>query len=217
MRKYFCAICIIAFATCCSKKNNIDKASSDVAILTSFAERPLTKTTINGNEVSGFTSTWSYTDAIGVYTTEGTSNALHSISIQPDGSAVFRGAIKASAVEQTLYSYYPHCTDATSNASAVFFNLPNEQKMEGDSYDHTAALMIGKPQTAIISGETGEIGNWQFAHINAYIRVNVANITVEGVSQNEKVSSVEIRSVGKALSGSMKINLTNKCPKKLIS
>ncbi len=207
MKKYFSAFCVLALAAGCAKENIAPVQTSDEVLLTSYAGQPQTKTTISGDKTDGFTANWAETDAIGVYTTAGTANAKHSITVLSDGTAKFTGTVKASETEQTLYAYYPYTSGATSNPAAVLLNLPTVQKMNGDSYDASAAIMVGKPQAATLDGESAEIGNWQFAHLGAYFQVSVTGISAEGISAEETVSQVTLKATGKKLSGDFKLNL----------
>ena len=208
MKKYLSAFCVLALVVGCSKENIAPVQSSNEVLLTSYAGQPQTKTAISGNKTEGFTANWTADDAIGVYTA-GTENAEHTITVLPDGTAKFTGKVAASEKEQTLYAYYPYTSSATGNLAAVTLNLPSVQTMTGASYDASAAIMVGKPQTATVNGETSEIGNWQFAHLGSYISISVADITAETVSKDEIVSSVSIKSESKTLSGDFTLNLEN--------
>ncbi len=208
MKKYFSAFCVLALAAGCAKENIAPvQTSTDEVLLISYAGQPLTKTTISGDKTDGFTANWAEKDAIGVYTTSGTANAEHSIAIQSDGTAKFTGNVTASENEQTLYAYYPYSEAATGDYKAVVLTLPTEQFMEAGTYDAAAAIMVGKPQTATIDGESAEIGDWQFAHLNSYIQISTKDITAEGVSAEERVSKVTLKAAGKKLAGDFKLNL----------
>ena len=210
MKKYLSAFCVLALVVGCSKENIAPVQSSNEVLLTSYAGQPQTKTTISGNKTDGFTANWAADDAIGVYTTAETANAKHTITVLSDGTAKFTGKVAASAEkEQTLYAYYPYTSSATGNLAAVPLNLPSVQTMTGASYDASAAIMVGKPQTATVKGETSEIGNWQFAHLGSYISISVAGITAGTVSTDELVSTVSIKSESKTLSGDFTLNLEN--------
>lgn len=209
MKKYLSAFCVLALVVGCSKENIAPVQSSNEVLLTSYAGQPQTKTTISGNKTDGFTANWAADDAIGVYTTAGTANAKHTITVLSDGTAKFTGKVAASENEQTLYAYYPYTSSATSNLAAVPLNLPSVQTMTGASYDASAAIMVGKPQAATVNGETSEIGNWKFAHLGSYISISVAGITTETVSTDELVSTVSIKSESKTLSGDFTLNLEN--------
>lgn len=209
MKKYLSAFCVLALVVGCSKENIAPVQSSNEVLLTSYAGQPQTKTTIAGNKTDGFTANWAADDAIGVYTTAGTANAKHTITVLSDGTAKFTGKVAASENEQTLYAYYPYTSSATSNLAAALLNLPSVQTMTGASYDASAAIMVGKPQAATVNGETSEIGNWKFAHLGSYISISVAGITAETVSTDELVSTVSIKSEGKTLAGDFKLNLEN--------
>lgn len=209
MKKYLSAFCVLALVVGCSKENIAPVQSSNEVLLTSYAGQPQTKTTIAGNKTDGFTANWAADDAIGVYTTAGTANAKHTITVLSDGTAKFTGKVAASENEQTLYAYYPYTSSATSNLAAVPLNLPSVQTMTGASYDASAAIMVGKPQAATVNGETSEIGNWKFAHLGSYISISVASITAETVSTDELVSTVSIKSESKKLSGDFTLNLEN--------
>lgn len=210
MKKYLSAFCVLALVVGCSKENIAPVQSSNEVLLTSYAGQPQTKTAISGNKTDGFTANWTADDAIGVYTTAGTANAEHTITVLSDGTAKFKGMVAASKEkEQTLYAYYPYTSSATGNLAAVTLNLPSVQTMTGASYDASAAIMVSKPQTATVNGKTSEIGNWQFAHLGSYISISVADITAETVSADELVSTVSIKSEGKTLSGDFTLNLEN--------
>lgn len=209
MKKYLSAFCVLALVMGCSKENIAPVQSSNEVLLTSYAGQPQTKTTIAGNKTDGFTANWAADDAIGVYTTAGTANAKHTITVLSDGTAKFTGKVAASENEQTLYAYYPYTSSATSNLAAALLNLPSVQTMTGASYDASAAIMVGKPQTATLDGESAEIGNWKFAHLGSYISISVADITAETVSTDELVSTVSIKSESKTLSGDFTLNLKN--------
>lgn len=209
MKKYLSVFCVLALVVGCSKENIAPVQSSNEVLLTSYAGQPQTKTTIAGNKIDGFTANWAADDAIGVYTTAGTANAKHTITVLSDGTAKFTGKVAASENEQTLYAYYPYTSSATSNLAAALLNLPSVQTMTGASYDASAAIMVGKPQAATVNGETSEIGNWQFAHLGSYISISVAGITAETVSTDELVSTVSIKSESKTLSGDFTLNLQN--------
>ena len=207
MKKYFSAFCVLALAAGCAKESIAPVQTSDEVLLTSYAGQPQTKTTISGDKTDGFTANWAETDAIGVYTTAGTVNAKHTITLLSDGTAKFTGKVTASEDEQTLYAYYPYTSGATSNPAAALLNLPSVQTMTGTSYDASAAIMIGKPQTSTLNSGTAAISDWQFAHLNSYICISVAGISVEGITENEAVSSVELLAAGKKLSGEMNVSL----------
>lgn len=209
MKKYLSVFCVLALVVGCSKENIAPVQSSNEVLLTSYAGQPQTKTTIAGNKIDGFTANWAADDAIGVYTTAGTANAKHTITVLSDGTAKFTGKVAASENEQTLYAYYPYTSSATSNLAAALLNLPSVQTMTGASYDASAAIMVGKPQAATVNGETSEIGNWQLAHLGSYISISVADITAETVSTDELVSTVSIKSESKTLSGDFTLNLKN--------
>lgn len=209
MKKYHSAFCVLALVVGCSKENIAPVQSSNEVLLTSYAGQPQTKTAISGNKTDGFTANWAAEDAIGVYTTAGTKNAEHTITVLSDGTAKFTGKVTALEKEQTLYAYYPYTSSETGNLAAVPLNLPSVQTMTGASYDASAAIMVSKPQTATVNGKTSEIGNWQFAHLGSYISISVADITAETVSADELVSTVSIKSEGKTLSGDFTLNLEN--------
>lgn len=209
MKKYLSVFCVLALVAGCTRENIAPVQTSNEVLLTSYASHPHTKTTISGNKTDGFSANWEDTDAIGVYTTAGTANTKHTITVLPDGTAKFTGRVKASEAEQTVYAYYPYTTGATNNYAAVLLNLPSLQTMTGNSYDASAAIMIGKPQTATVNGETAEIGNWQFAQLGAYIQVSIAGITAEAVYADELVSIVSIKSESKILAGDFTLNLEN--------
>lgn len=208
MKKYFSAFCVLALAAGCAKENIApEQTSTDEVLLTSYAGQPLTKTTISGDKVNGFTANWEETDAIGVYTTAGPANAKHSITVLPDGTAKFTGKVTASENEQTLYAYSPYSETATGDYKAVALTLPAEQYMEAATYDEAAAVMVGKPQTATLEGGSAEIGNWQFAHLGSFIQVSTKDITAEGISADETVTQVTLKATGKKLAGDFKLNL----------
>ena len=210
MKKYLSVFCVLALVVGCSKENIAPvQTSNNEVLLTSYASKPLTRTAISGNKTDGFTANWEDTDAIGVYTTAGTANAKHTITVLSDGTAKFTGKVAASENEQTLYAYYPYTSSTTSNLAAALLNLPSVQTMTGASYDASAAIMVGKPQTATLDGESAEIGNWKFAHLNSYICISIAGITAETVSEDEVVSAISIKSEGKTLAGDFKLNLEN--------
>lgn len=209
MKKYLSVFCVLALGAGCAKENIAPVQSSNEVLLTSYAGQPQTKTTIAGNKIDGFTANWAADDAIGVYTTAGTANAKHTITVLSDGTAKFTGKVAASENEQTLYAYYPYTSSATSNLAAALLNLPSVQTMTGASYDASAAIMVGKSQTTTLDGESAEIGNWKFAHLNSYICISIAGITTETVSEDEVVSAISIKSEGKTLSGDFTLNLQN--------
>lgn len=211
MKRQFTTILILALAAGCAKENKPGLPDAGELMLTSWADRPsVTKTAVSGNRTDGFTAEWDEADAIGIYTTAGTANARHAISIQPDGTAKFSGPVKASEDGQTLFAYYPYSDNAGSTPEEALMSIPAAQTMTGDSYDASAAVMVAKPQTAVLSGDTGEIGNWRFAHLGAYFCISVSgDITAGGISAGEILKSVELRAEGKKIAGGMKVNLTD--------
>ena len=207
MKKYFTALCALVLAAGCAKENIAPEQASGEVLLTSYAAgQPLTRTAVTGDRTSGFTANWTATDAIGVYTTKGTENNRHSITLLDDGTAKFTGKVVASSGKQKIFAYSPYAADAGDNHKAVKMNIPSEQTMEGASYDASAAIMVGKPQVAVLK-ESCEIGDWQFAHLNSYILFTVDKLTAPGVSEDEKVSSIEFRASGKSLTGGISIDM----------
>ena len=103
MKKYLSAFCVLALVVGCSKENIAPVQSSNEVLLTSYAGQPQTKTTIAGNKTDGFTANWAADDAIGVYTTAGTANAKHTITVLSDGTAKFTGKVAASENELSTH------------------------------------------------------------------------------------------------------------------
>lgn len=191
--------------------------------LISYADAPNTRMNISGDKTTGFSTNWEDGDQIGVYAVSEnaehslyTCNYYHRATVDSDGLAKFTGTIRSTGGDDfNLYAYYPYTAGSTykdpDDQNGVDCKISSEQTMSGASFDKSCAYMVAKTGLTVNTSsqnDTYKVGNWQFRHTVAFINLSTKEeISADGVSGDEIVSSVKFDAAGKTLAGDFQFNL----------
>lgn len=101
----------------------------------------LTKTMLDENEVDGVRNVlWEPDDVIGIATYNGTYQSFENILEEPAASGVFEGSV---STDIKYYAIYPYVKNQKMSTS-VAVNIPVKQNYKSNSFDGSAAPMVGK-------------------------------------------------------------------------
>ena len=105
----------------------------------------VTKTILDENEVAGVRSVlWSPGDEIGIATYGGTYYQFKNTLEEPAANGVFEGSVSQ---DNKYYSIYPYKKDQRMSTS-VSVTIPTQQTYKPNSFDGSAAPMVGKGNQA---------------------------------------------------------------------
>lgn len=101
----------------------------------------LTKTMLDENEVDGVRNVlWEPDDVIGIATYNGTYQSFENILEEPAASGVFEGSV---STDIKYYAIYPYVKNQKMSTS-VAVNIPVKQNYKSNSFDGSAAPVVGK-------------------------------------------------------------------------
>jgi hypothetical protein len=153
MKKYihyiFCILCIGFFTGCMLEEEAVENMDDNLVhmIFTAMVEDgdAVTKTLLDENEVAGVRSVlWSPGDEIGIATYGGTYYQFKNTLEEPAANGVFEGSVSQ---DNKYYSIYPYKKDQKMSTS-VSVTIPTQQTYKPNSFDGSAAPMVGKGNQA---------------------------------------------------------------------
>ena len=153
MKKYihyiFCILCIGFFTGCMLEEEAVENMDDNLVhmIFTAMVEDgdAVTKTILDENEVAGVRSVlWSPGDEIGIATYGGTYYQFKNTLEEPAANGVFEGSVSQ---DNKYYSIYPYKKDQRMSTS-VSVTIPTQQTYKPNSFDGSAAPMVGKGNQA---------------------------------------------------------------------
>ncbi|MDR2890238.1 MAG: fimbrillin family protein [Alistipes sp.] len=228
------ALAALGFAGCQNepaKAPDTEPRAIPVTISASVTDGGETRTIIEGDRQTGFTSAWTLGDKIGFYAFNQavqydyrTVNAEFSITSIEDGIGTFDGEIIHDGAARTfdLYAYTPRKADINvmaNHTSVEFLSIETTQTMrENDMHDDSSDLMVALPGQQISVLSSGEIisddlEDLQFRYVVGFMNLTVGDITADGVSADEEVVSVKITGrdaeTAPALAANFNLDLTN--------
>ena len=102
---------------------------------------PATRTVLDENEADGFRGVlWEPEDVIGIATYNGRYQRFENVLEEPAASGVFEGSVNQDIMYYAIYPY----RDNQQMGSSVNVAIPSKQTYQPDSFDGSAAPMVGK-------------------------------------------------------------------------
>lgn len=181
IRKYVVLIFGLACLTACQDELwQNGSADGHVKILARMRPSATTRTCVDGTATDGTVGIlWTPGDNIGVYGTNGTTNAVFaSTNTSAAPEAVFSGNLKAG--ETPAYAYYPYNADnASTDESAIKGDLKLVQTYNTTDGRLEADYKVGKPISTSADGGQYE---FSFEHLFSLIKfsVNATDTDLEG-------------------------------------
>ena len=190
MKKYihyiFCILGVGFFTGCMLEEEVVENMDDNLVhmIFAAMVEEgdAVTKTLLDENEVAGVRSVlWSPGDEIGVATYGGTYYQFKNTLEEPAANGVFEGSVSQ---DNKYYSIYPYKKDQKMSTS-VSVTIPTQQTYKPNSFDGSAAPMVGK-------------GN----HAEPLHFMNLCGALAVQLTGNEKVRSIIFQATsGEKVSG----------------
>ena len=102
---------------------------------------PATRTVLDENEVDGIRGVlWEPEDVIGIATYNGRYQRFENVLEEPAASGVFEGSVNQDIMYYAIYPY----RDNQQMSSSVNVTIPSKQTYKPNSFDGSAAPMVGK-------------------------------------------------------------------------
>ena len=102
---------------------------------------PVTRTVLDENDVDGFRDVlWEPEDVIGVATYNGRYQRFENVLEEPAASGVFEGSVNQDIMYYAIYPY----RDNQQMSTSVNVTIPSKQTYKPNSFDGSAAPMVGK-------------------------------------------------------------------------
>ncbi len=102
---------------------------------------PATRTVLDENDVDGFRDVlWEPEDVIGVATYNGRYQRFENVLEEPAASGVFEGSVNQDIMYYAIYPY----RDNQQMSTSVNVTIPSKQTYKPNSFDGSAAPMVGK-------------------------------------------------------------------------
>lgn len=177
--KIFYSILLLAVPfVSCTKAEVSDGTNDQIPESSDFMELMADMPVITKTSLDGLAVQWSAEDCINV-------NGANSSSITIDETDAAKAVFMVQASELPYKSVYP-----ASACSEGTVEVPSEQNFVQDSYDPSAAIMLGYSE---VNGKVA------FDHVMAYLKINVA----KGSICADNIKSVSVKGAsGENMSGS---------------
>lgn len=200
------AVAAVALTSC---QNNFEEVTNEVVkgnVVVNFVAQP-TRTSVDTTGDAPIFS-WSENETFAVLEqTDALAKATNVTYENVDGKASIKAEFALNPGKDA-YQYvvvYPQAGFvAAESLDKATLALPAEQTMAEESYDPTADLMVSMPvQTAAQPTEAQYV---RFARLAAVAKMTVNNLNL---GADEQVERVEFTAAGKALAGTINVDLTN--------
>lgn len=200
------AVAAVALTSC---QNNFEEVTNEVVkgnVVVNFVTES-TRTSVDTTGDAPIFS-WSENETFAVLEqTDALAKATNVTYENVDGKASIKAELAANPGKEA-YEYvvvYPQAGFvAAESLDKATLALPAEQTMAEESYDPTADLMVSMPvQTTAQPTEAQYV---RFARLAAVAKMRVNNLNL---GADEQVERVEFTAAGKALAGTINVDLTN--------
>lgn len=200
------AVAAVALTSC---QNNFEEVTNEVVkgnVVVNFVTES-TRTSVDTTGDAPIFS-WSENETFAVLEqTDALAKATNVTYENVDGKASIKAELAANPGKEA-YEYvvvYPETGYVSAESvSSALLALPAEQTMAEESYDPTADLMVSMPvQTTAQPTEAQYV---RFARLAAVAKMRVNNLNL---GADEQVERVEFTAAGKALAGTINVDLTN--------
>lgn len=200
------AVAAVALTSC---QNNFEEVTNEVVkgnVVVNFVAQS-TRTSVDTTGDAPIFS-WSENETFAVLEqTDALAKATNVTYENVDGKASIKAELAANPGKDA-YQYvvvYPQAGFvAAESLDKATLALPAEQTMAEESYDPTADLMVSMPvQTTAQPTEAQYV---QFTRLAAVVKMTVNNLNL---GADEQVERVEFTADGKALAGTINVDLTN--------
>lgn len=200
------AVAAVALTSC---QNNFEEVTNEVVkgnVVVNFVAQS-TRTSVDTTGDAPIFS-WSENETFAVLEqTDALAEATNVTYENVDGKASIKAELAANPGKDA-YQYvvvYPETGYVSAESlDKATLALPAEQTMAEESYDPTADLMVSMPvQTTAQPTEAQQV---RFARLAAVAKMTVNNLNL---GADEQVERVEFTAAGKALAGTINVDLTN--------
>ena len=149
MKRYiyyiWCLLGLGLLTGCMFEEESIETEDDNLVhmVFTAMVEdgNPATRTVLDENEVDGFRGVlWEPEDVIGIATYNGRYQRFENVLEEPAASGVFEGSVNQDIMYYAIYPY----RDNQQMGSSVNVAIPSKQTYQPDSFDGSAAPMVGK-------------------------------------------------------------------------
>lgn len=200
------AVAAVALTSC---QNNFEEVTNEVVkgnVVVNFVAQS-TRTSVDTTGDAPIFS-WSENETFAVLEqTDALAKATHVTYENVNGKASIKAELAANP-GKGAYEYvvvYPQAGfEAAESLDKATLALPTEQTMADSSYDPTADLMVSMPvQTTAQPTEAQYV---RFTRVASVAKMTVSNLNL---GADEQVERVEFTAAGKALAGTINVDLTN--------
>lgn len=200
------AVAAVALTSC---QNNFEEVTNEVVkgnVVVNFVTES-TRTSVDTTGDAPIFS-WSENETFAVLEqTDALAKATNVTYENVDGKASIKAELAANP-GKGAYEYvvvYPQAGfEAAESLDKATLALPAEQTMAEESYDPTADLMVSMPvQTAAQPTKAQQV---RFTRVASVAKMTVNNLNL---GADEQVERVEFTAAGKALAGTINVDLTN--------
>ena len=149
MKRYiyyiWCLLGLGLLTGCMFEEESIETEDDNLVhmVFTAMVEdgNPATRTVLDENEVDGFRGVlWEPEDVIGIATYNGRYQRFENVLEEPAASGVFEGSVNQDIMYYAIYPY----RDNQQMGSSVNVTIPSKQTYQPNSFDGSAAPMVGK-------------------------------------------------------------------------
>lgn len=149
MKRYiyyiWCLLGLGLLTGCMFEEESIETEDDNLVhmVFTAMVEdgNPATRTVLDENEVDGFRGVlWEPEDVIGIATYNGRYQRFENVLEEPAASGVFEGSVNQDIM---YYATYPY-RDNQQMSTSVNVTIPSKQTYKPNSFDGSAAPMVGK-------------------------------------------------------------------------
>ena len=149
MKRYiyyiWCLLGLGLLTGCMFEEESIETEDDNLVhmVFTAMVEdgNPATRTVLDENEVDGFRGLlWEPEDVIGIATYNGRYQRFENVLEEPAASGVFEGSVNQDIMYYAIYPY----RDNQQMSTSVNVTIPSKQTYKPNSFDGSAAPMVGK-------------------------------------------------------------------------
>ena len=149
MKRYiyyiWCLLGLGLLTGCMFEEESIETEDDNLVhmVFTAMVEdgNPATRTVLDENEVDGFRGVlWEPEDVIGIATYNGRYQRFENVLEEPAASGVFEGSVNQDIMYYAIYPY----RDNQQMSTSVNVTIPSKQTYKPNSFDGSAAPMVGK-------------------------------------------------------------------------
>lgn len=149
MKRYiyyiWCLLGLGLLTGCMFEEESIETEDDNLVhmVFTAMVEdgNPATRTVLDENEADGFRGVlWEPEDVIGIATYNGRYQRFENVLEEPAASGVFEGSVNQDIMYYAIYPY----RDNQQMSTSVNVTIPSKQTYKPNSFDGSAAPMVGK-------------------------------------------------------------------------